>query len=165
MNMIDFEKVSAEFKQLKRRCQDIKIQNRKLVEAKGKPLVYSAQDMEDDGSDDEEDVSKPSDIFNMTLAQFEAQKREKVDKTQYNLAKLTYDKEIRDIKKFKTGAEKSEKDRLNGLVKHLNKDAKDRYQVQKKKIDRKEKQAVSGFINDKNKQFNQLIDKQRDNSG
>lgn len=165
--MIDIEKVTAEFKDLKRRCQDIKIKNRKLVEAKGKPLVYSAQDLgdEDESGHEDESTKKASDVFNMTLAEFEAQKKAKVDKSAYSMAKLTYDKEIREIRDFKTGGEKSEKDRLSGLVNHLNKEAKDRYQVQKKKIERREKLAVSGFINDKNKQFNQLIDKQRDRSG
>ncbi|KAG0663940.1 pre-mRNA-splicing factor syf2 [Maudiozyma exigua] len=129
---MDLIAIRQKFKELKRKCKDIEIEDRKLIETHKKPVVYSPKDLED------------------------------VDKTNDTLAKRTYDKEIKDIKRFRS-RESEKGDKLDELVNHLNSNAKKRYNIQKKRIVHNELLA-GGFINDKNKQFNSKITKERESN-
>ncbi|SMN18093.1 similar to Kazachstania africana KAFR_0C01950 hypothetical protein [Maudiozyma saulgeensis] len=153
------------FKELRRKCKDIEINDRKLIETHQKPLVYSAKDLEEGDEDTETGQlnNVGADVFNTPLYEFENLKKEKVDKSDDTLAKKTYEKEIKDIKKFKS-RESEKADKLEELVNHLNSDAKNRYKVQKKKMARQE-QLAGGFINDRNKQFSSKLNKERQNEG
>lgn len=166
---MDFIAIRQKFLELKRKCKDIEIEDRKLIETQTKPVVYSPKDLEDenisddaDSGDREEFGTTGSDVFNTPLYVFEARKKEKVDKTNDTLAKRTYDKEIKDIKRFRS-RESEKSDKLDELVNHLNSDAKKRYNIQKKRIVHNELRA-GGFINDKNKQFNSKITKERESN-
>ncbi|CAB4252010.1 similar to Kazachstania africana KAFR_0C01950 hypothetical protein [Maudiozyma barnettii] len=162
---MNFSESRKLFKELRRKCKDIEIDDRKLVEIHQKPLVYSAKDL----GEEEDDINKDqletigADIFNTPLYEFEARIKEKVDKSNDTLAKKTYDKEIKDIKKFKI-SENEKSDKLDELVNHLNSKAKKRYKVLKKKTERDE-QFAGGFINDRNRQFNSKLNKERQNEG
>ena len=166
---MDLTAIKQKFKELKRKCKDIEIEDRKLIETHKKPTVYIAKDLEDENVVQEDDVSDEDefdntgvDLFNTPVYIFEARRKEKVDKTNETLAKRTYDKEIKDITKFRS-RESDKSDKLDELVNHLNADAKKRYKVQKKRIVHNELLA-GGFINDKNKQFNSRITKERESN-
>ena len=166
---MDLAATKQKFKELKRTCKDIEIEDRKLIETQKKPKVYSAKDLEDENiivedeaSDQEEFRNIGSDLFNTPLYIFEARKKEKIDKTSDSLAKRTYDKEIKDITKFRS-RESEKSDKLDELVNHLNSDSQKRYKVQKKKNVHNDLLA-GGFINDKNKQFNSKISKERESN-
>ncbi|CAR24391.1 Syf2p [Lachancea thermotolerans CBS 6340] len=160
------------------------LQEEKQTSARAKPAVYSMKTEEAPSSETTEE-SKEAKLLQYSMKDFEqwqdkerrkSQKSSDVAKYQ-DLAKFTYDKEVQQLRKNYTNkVEKPKKVSINkkgkivvkddphlvgSLADSLNKTANERYARIEKKIHR---QMVSdtpgGFINEKNKQFNDKIERQ-----
>lgn len=156
---MDLIQIRKEFKELKKKCKGIEIENRKLIDSSSKPKVYSTKDVEDEGNDNEIASDSNVALLNTTLGEFEKRKKSSTDKHTYNLAKLTYDKEIKISKKNRTHND-SKNDKLDNLVKHMNTETNKRYKIQKRRGVRDE-QLGHGYINQKNQQFNAKLEKEQ----
>lgn len=164
---MDIEEAKVQFKVLSAKCQDIRISNRKLLDDESKPKVYSLKDegeLEKNGDIDDE-VTKNIKLMNTTLREFETQelrnglKQRNEDVKGDRTAKLTYDKDLKMIKKDNNIKYKNNIDKL---VNHLNLVSKKRYQVTKKKLNRQSGLGGDdGFISERNKQFNAKLDRER----
>lgn len=161
----------------------------KRVASAQKPRVYRLDEREDD-SDVDQDVLHKSKLMNYSIQQYEdwaEKQREKNVKREggdmSNLAKYTYEKELKTLKSevpYKKHAHKVEKrpttaispitrkltihddsDLVHRLARGMDKTAKDRYSARRREIQKTDIQsAKGGFINEKNKQFNEKLDRQ-----
>lgn len=160
------------------------IREEKMVSASRKPAVYS---MNAEGAEEEiaKDVTEANKLLKYSMLEYE-QWQDKVKKNSHrleggasfqDLAKSTYDKEVQQLSKIDGNrVNKNTKYRVNnkgkivveddqqlvtGLVETLNKTADERYARIQKKIGRQMNNTTSGgYINEKNKQFNDKLERQ-----
>lgn len=185
---MDLANLSGKLKYLKRKGVDVSVKNRKEAEKEekqakqsGKPKVYSMNEDETFKGQKEEDTRGK--LLNYSIKDYEKWQLKQTAKlknsdgsSQQDLAKYTYDKEIREMEKDESlNRGKVTKARLNGkgriqinddkksleqLADNLNKSTKRRYIERKKQAEKLDSSTTGGFINDKNKQFNEKLSRQ-----
>lgn len=185
---MDLTNLSGKLKYLKRKGVDVSVKNRKEAEKEekqakqsGKPKVYSMN--EDETFKDQKEEDTRGKLLNYSIKDYEKWQLKQTAKlknsdgsSQQDLAKYTYDKEIREMEKDESlNRGKVTKARLNGkgriqinddkksleqLADNLNKSTKRRYIERKKQAEKLDSSTTGGFINDKNKQFNQKLSRQ-----
>lgn len=173
---------------MKRKGVDVSVKNRKEAEKEekqakqsGKPKVYSMN--EDETFKDQKEEDTRGKLLNYSIKDYEKWQLKRTAKlknsdgsSQQDLAKYTYDKEIREMEKDGSlNRGKVTKARLNGkgriqinddkksleqLADNLNKSTKRRYIERKKQAEKLDSSTTGGFINDKNKQFNEKLSRQ-----
>lgn len=173
---------------MKRKGVDVSVKNRKEAEKEekqakqsGKPKVYSMN--EDETFKDQKEEDTRGKLLNYSIKDYEKWQLKQTAKlknsdgsSQQDLAKYTYDKEIREMEKDELlNRGKVTKARLNGkgriqinddkksleqLADNLNKSTKRRYIERKKQAEKLDSSTTGGFINDKNKQFNEKLSRQ-----
>lgn len=185
---MDLANLSGKLKYLKRKGVDVSVKNRKEAEKEekqakrsGKPKVYSMN--EDETFKDQKEEDTRGKLLNYSIKDYEKWQLKQTAKlknsdgsSQQDLAKYTYDKEIREMEKDESlNRGKVTKARLNGkgrvqinddkksleqLADNLNKSTKRRYIERKKQAEKLDSSTTGGFINDKNKQFNEKLSRQ-----
>lgn len=185
---MDLANLSGKLKYLKRKGVDVSVKNRKEAEKEekqakqsGKPKVYSMN--EDETFKDQKEEDTRGKLLNYSIKDYEKWQLKQTAKlknsdgsSQQDLAKYTYDKEIREMEKDEslnrgkvTKARLNEKGRiqinddkksLEQLADNLNKSTKRRYIERKKQAEKLDSSTTGGFINDKNKQFNEKLSRQ-----
>ena len=168
--MIDVNEIRSTFKELNARVQDIKIENRKLLEGIGsKPETHQLNSGEGHEYNDKyrlksgtEDAAiikllqKPLYEFIETASKANSQKGD-------NLAKLTYDKELRGFENYKKTQAVPEGKELTNVVEYMKAVAEKRYKVGKKKRQGiRRGDSGGGFINERNRRFNARLQKERE---
>lgn len=203
---MDLENFIKDFNALKRRTLEISVENRKLVseEAKvvvssQKPRVYRFNESEENRFNESEENRKDeseeipavdevelrrSKLMNYTIQQYEdwadkqhVKNTKKEGGDMSDLAKYTYEKELKYLKDNSRGKMQSNKvekspitgkltvrdnsELLHRLARNMDNSAKERYNSRKKKIEKADVHGVKdAFINEKNKQFNEKLDRQ-----
>ncbi|SCV06058.1 LANO_0H21176g1_1 [Lachancea nothofagi CBS 11611] len=165
----------------------------KLNSINRKPAVYSMNEEPEEGgsgsADKKEHEDQKTKLFGYSIRDYEQwQNREdrkvKMDSSQYrDLAKSTYDKEVQRMvqkekhhnriekQRFKVNSRgklevKDDPNLVNELAESLNQTASERFLRTRKKIDRQTtSESSSGFVNVKNKQFNDKLDRQAKKAG
>lgn len=185
---MDLTDLLGKLKYLKRKGVDVSVKNRKEAEKEekqakqsGKPKVYSMN--EDETFKDQKEEDTRGKLLNYSIKDYEKWQLKRTAKlknsdgsSQQDLAKYTYDKEIREMEKDGSlNRGKVTKARLNGkgriqinddkksleqLADNLNKSTKRRYIERKKQAEKLDSSTTGGFINDKNKQFNEKLSRQ-----
>lgn len=186
--VMDLDEISQKLKKLKRRGVDLRVKNRKETvkedneTARGKkPLIYSMKD--DEEVHEQKDGDERDKLLQYTMKDYERwenkQNREGLRSSEganlRDLAKLTYDKEIRNItkdgpisggkvtKKIEINSKgkivlKDEDKLIDKLKDSLDKTADIRYANIRKKIEKRNGTgAGEAFINNKNRQFNEKL--------
>ncbi|QLQ79879.1 hypothetical protein HG537_0C05270 [Torulaspora globosa] len=150
-----------------------------------KPRVYrmEAEDSDDVGSLQDSVERRREKLMGYTMREYENwekklhEKEAKKDGANLQeLAKYTYEKQLGKVKKY-AGTQKSAKiwkdqrtgrinisddgPLVNRLASDLERTSKERYVARRKEMERRDMQATpGGYINDKNKQFNEKLDRQ-----
>lgn len=152
--MIDYDTIESKFKLLKKRCQDIKVENRKVLEIVSKPKTYQISANDDQSNQSKTNYTGMQDaseknhetlkLLNMTLRDMEkkygvniynANKKESVVSIQGDkLAKYTYEKERKAISKLKYQY-KGDINNIDAIAENLKQTSKKRYAIRKKQID------------------------------
>lgn len=152
--MIDYETIESKLKLLKKRCQDIKVENRKVLEIVSKPKIYQISANDDQSNQSKTNYTGMQDaseknhetlkLLNMTLRDMEkkygvniynANKKESVVSIQGDkLAKYTYEKERKAISKLKYQY-KGDINNIDAIAENLKQTSKKRYAIRKKQID------------------------------
>lgn len=169
----NYELMEKRFNGLRKRCQRIKIENRKMLETMSKPRVYQLESEEHDPTesgtvdDEEEELLK---LLNTSLRDMESKYGRNKDKTITTLqgdqiAKSTYDKELKLVSKIKYQHRNDNFGNVDAMVENLNQTSKKRYMVRKTQINASkmnENDTSNGaYINVKNKQFNDKLNRER----
>ncbi|CAL9732459.1 pre-mRNA-splicing factor Syf2p [Monosporozyma unispora] len=170
-NEFNYELLQKEFNGLRRRCQTVKIENRKLLETMSKPRVYQL-DFEENNND--EDISDLNEEDNHLLKLLTTPLRDlkfkyKSEKNSLGtiegdqLAKFTYDKELKSVSKIKYQQRNIKT--VDAMVKNLNETGKKRYMIRKdqltKNVNNENDTSNGAFINLKNKQFNDKLNREK----
>ena len=186
--MFDYETIESKFRFLRKRCQDIKIENRKVLEAVNKPKIYQITVNDNRSNENKINYTNTQDstkndheilkLLNMTLRDIEKKygvnmynnkKEESVISIQGDkLAKYTYEKELKAISKIKY-QRKDDMNNIDVIVEHLNQTSKKKYMIKKKQINELNYGSGSnnsssdndGYINIKNKQFNDKLQREK----
>ncbi|QLL33013.1 hypothetical protein HG536_0D05350 [Torulaspora globosa] len=149
-----------------------------------RPRVYKmeADESEDRSSQDSAERRREK-LMGYTIREYENWEKKLQEKEAkkeganlQELAKYAYDKQLSKFRKYagtpksakiqkdqKTGKIKISDDRqlVNRLASDLERTSKERYLARKKEMERRNVQATpGGYINDKNKQFNEKLDRQ-----
>lgn len=152
--MIDYDTIESKFKLLKKRCQDIKVENRKVLEIVSKPKIYQISANDDQSNQSKTNYTGMQDaseknhetlkLLNMTLRDMEkkygvnmynANKKESVVSIQGDkLAKYTYEKERKAISKLKYQY-KGDINNIDAIAENLKQTSKKRYAIRKNQID------------------------------
>ncbi|CCC70152.1 hypothetical protein NCAS_0E00820 [Naumovozyma castellii] len=161
----------------------------KDIESSGKPRVYNMQDDQDNQLETQEEDAddKVAKLMNYTLRQYEEWEKKQKDKKikddssdMKQLAMFSYDKGVSNLNRFRTDKTtterevqiqvnsktgkvniQDEKKLVNDLAKNLTKTANKRYMVTKKKLDARSKDSsAEGYINERNKHFNEKLDRE-----
>lgn len=155
--------------ELNRKCQEARLANRKFLTQVTRPKVYSVKDTESDEVEDGRDSDKAAllALLDKSLRQFENEEVKRERKNFHasaegdSVAQATYVKELHSLSK---DTEKSTTEtRLDSLMENLNARAKERYTVKKKQLKKFQdtnNPNFSDYINEKNKKFNQHLQKQ-----
>lgn len=168
------EPIEDRFKVLSRKCQKIRIENRKFLEELVKPKVYSVKDTETTELDIDEDIDDKDKVMllrllNKPLRQFENEeiKKERLHSYTHSsgdaIAQATYHKELSSLNKKSKETSDTKRDKLDLLADNLNTRAKERYAIKKKQLNKfknSNTQNFGAYINDKNRKFNEQLDKQ-----
>ncbi|KAK5781370.1 Syf2p PWA37_004807 [Arxiozyma heterogenica] len=189
--MTDYEAIESKFKLLRKRCQDIKVENRKVLEAIGKPKIYQITVNNDQSDQNDLNYTELEDtiennqetlkLLNMTLRDFEKKyginmyntnKKESLVSIQGDtLAKFTYEKEMKAMSKLKH-QHKDNINNIDAIAENLKQTSRKRYMIRKKQIyeTNYNNNTYSGnsnrpnnmaYINIKNKQFNDKLQREK----
>lgn len=187
---MDLNTIEDRFKDLKRKSLDVTIKIRKVVEREardeattGKPSVYSMKETDDaDVRPADSTESRRAKLMGYSIREYEEwdkkQKLKEVKRGGANvqeLAKYSYEKDLakrkqqlgarvvkvsRDAKTDRLQVEDDEK-LVKRLANDLEKTTKERFAARKREMERANARATpGGYINEKNKQFNQKLDRQ-----
>ena len=168
--MIDVNEIRSAFKQLNAKVQDIKIENRKLLEGiSRKPEAHKVDSEEGHehndkyrlkfGAEDEAIIK----LLQKPLYKFNESASGANNKKGDNLAKLTYDKELRGFENYKKTQGVREGRELTNVVEYMKAVGEKRYKVGKKKRQRiLNDNSRGGFINERNRRFNAKLQKERE---
>lgn len=187
---MDLNIIEDRFKDLKRKSLDVTIKIRKVVEREardeattGKPSVYSMKETDDaDVRPADSSESRRAKLMGYSIREYEEwdkkQKLKEVKRGGANvqeLAKYSYEKDLakrkqqlgarvvkvsRDAKTDRLQVEDDEK-LVKRLANDLEKTTKERFAARKREMERANARATpGGYINEKNKQFNQKLDRQ-----
>lgn len=164
----DYESMERRFNGLRKRCQRVKIENRKMLETMSKPRVYQLESEEIDPIELVNDDTLK--LLNTSLRDLESKYGNKKNKTMTKLqgdqvAKLTYDKELKLVSKIKYQHRNDTFENVDAMVENLNQTSKKRYMVRKSQINasKTNENDTSGgaYINVKNKQFNDKLNREK----
>ncbi|SCU80006.1 LADA_0B04522g1_1 [Lachancea dasiensis] len=163
---------------------------RTLHQLNQKPAVYSMNAQSDEESDQASkgnDNVEKNKLFGYSIREYEQWKkredRSKLDSAKYgDLAKSTYDKEVQRLSARRDNLEKTKleeegsrtvnnqgkiviednPDLIDKLAESVRQTAKERYAKIQRKLQHRDVTAVpsTGFVNEKNKQFNAKLDRQ-----
>lgn len=190
MNPKEFEELEERFKNLKRKSMEIAIQIRKVADkeakdelTRGKPKVYRMDDTGKDISGQEDNpAAHRMKLMNYSIREYEEwdkkQKAKEVKRGGANvqeLAKYSYEKDLskkkQDLKDRVTKVYRDPKSQrlqikddeklVSQLASDLKRTTQERFLARKKEMEREDARATpGGYINKKNKQFNQKLDRQ-----
>ncbi|CCF57188.1 hypothetical protein KAFR_0C01950 [Kazachstania africana CBS 2517] len=152
---MDMANLREEFRDLRKKCREIKIENRKLISIASKPKTYSIREEEigAEVSDEDEDDSEIIKLLTKPLREFETEAH--VAENKEDIDRLTYNKEVMSLGK-------REKRDVESLVSEMNRISDERYKKGAQKR-RRLKDTERGFINEQNKAFNLRLEKEKEN--